>query len=150
MTPTEQTYVTAAHADTCIDIPFWTLWPDMQDLLYQSAQLTFQERRENVEDYDLEGSTLRVALLPISKYVAQMRRDMEMGNLEWDERGPRHVRQFIPVLRNGEYVPPIIVREEGWLDGRHRMFAATKIGIAELPGLDYDEWLNSLVKKHKP
>jgi hypothetical protein len=149
MTLTEQTYATAAHPETCIDIPFWTLEEDMRELLFQGAHLTFHERGEDVEDYDLDSSTLRVALIPIAQYVAQMRRDMEMGNLEWDHRGPKHVRQFIPVLRNGDYVPPIIVHEYGWWDGRHRMFAAHKIGLTTLPGFDYDEWVNSLVKKHK-
>lgn len=147
MTPSEQAYVTASHRDTCVEIPFWTLPADMQDLLYQGAQWAFQERRENVDDYDLDRSILQVALIPIAEYVAQMRHDMKMGHLEWDERGPRHVRQFIPVLQSGDYLPPIIVREDGWWDGRHRMFAANKLGIAALPGFDYDEWLNSLVRK---
>lgn len=149
MTQAQHRYVTTAHADTCIGIPFWTLWEDMQVLLFQFAEEVLNNRGEEVDDYDLDGSILQVALIPIAKYVTEMKCARAKGELEWDERGPAHVREFMTVLQNDEYVPPIVVDIDHWMDGRHRMFAADKIGRTTLPGIDFNEWFNSLVKHQK-
>lgn len=127
-----------------IEIPYWTLWDDMQVLLFQ-----FLEADDvPVDELDIDGSMLRVYAMDIAPYLEQLHSEMKCGQLEWDERGPEHVADFAVTLKNGDFIPPVIIDDKGhWMDGRHRMFAAEQVGIARLPGMYYEEWKKSLKRK---
>ena len=127
-----------------IEIPFWTLWEDMQVLLCQFLEL---EEDFNWEDYHVDESIIRVYHTDITPYLKQVKDAIAKGHLEWDDRGPAHVVDLAETLKAGDYVPPIIYSKAKWMDGRHRMLAADSLGIKMLPGMDFDEWKSSLVKR---
>lgn len=127
-----------------IEIPYWTLWDDMQVLLCQFLEVD----ELPVEKLDIDGSVLRVYTMDIAPYLKQLHSEMASGHLEWDERGPEHVADLAVTLQQGDFIPPIIIDHNGhWMDGRHRMFAAEQVGVARLPGMYYEEWKKSLKRK---
>lgn len=109
---------------------------DMQVLLVQ-----FLEDRDGVEvDVD---ALLDLHLSLIDVCVAEQ---VESARKEpWDYRGPAHVLNFQGEFAAGNHVPPIVVENGRWIDGRHRILAADAAGVTSITGIDWQAFKQAVI-----
>lgn len=71
---------------------------------------------------------------------------------DWDDRGEDHVRQITETMRAAAHeLPPIVVgKDQGFMDGRHRLLAARSLGVETLQAIDFPAWVESVAPGIKP
>ncbi len=104
----------------CAD-PFW----DFAVLVGQFAE---EQNRELAADRD-PGGLIAVHYMPTDQALAQV---LPWG-IDPDDRGEPHINEFMTAIRKGVRLPPCLADQSGILDGRHRIHAASRLGIPQVP-----------------
>lgn len=124
---------------------FSSLPEDMQVLLQDFAE----DRDYDASLFDISGSVLAVHQMRVARYVAQVKALIGNGTLDdirgADERDNTYVADIAAAMRTGrDKIPPIVIENGEWIDGKHRLLAAEMAGLPKLPGVYLGAWLRSL------
>lgn len=103
---------------------------DMRVILTQ-----FVQDRGYQVDEAIENSVLPVSDIDVAQYVEQVRCE------PWDERGYAHVATMADDYILGGLLPPIVIENGRWLDGRHRLLAAEIADKKTLKAIDLTVWI---------
>ena len=114
---------------------FADLPEDMQELLRSFAEERGFDFCEGIGE-----SVLPIVAVDVATFVQQVL------NEPWDYRGKRHVAALARCYAKGETLPPIVIEDGVWRDGRHRLLAAEKALLKVLPAIDLASWIRISLK----
>jgi ParB-like nuclease domain len=105
--------------------PFW----DFTILVGQFAEELGREIFADILDDTDPACRITVRYMPTEQALA----DVLPWGIDPDDRGEPHIEELMDAMRRGEVLPPCLADQEGILDGRHRIHAASRLGMSQIP-----------------
>lgn len=88
-----------------------------------------------------------VHYMPIAKAMKDVA-PWGMAGDDGDERGEPHIAELMKSMQSGMLLPPAVTDEKGdIIDGRHRIHAASRLGVKQIPFIRLDEIQKAPTKK---
>ena len=133
---------TSAPALLSKTVRFSSFYEDFQTLLMQLGE----DRGFRMSERRLRSTPVVTTLVDVTPYLEQVRKDFQAGRLPWDYRGPEHVASLVQAMLAGEDLPPLVVENGKWVDGRHRLFALEILGQTHYPVIELSTWLQNFAR----
>jgi len=120
--------IIAFNPDGSRSVPFQSLPEDMQVLIADIVENALPDTEERAAVEILESLALPVTMVAVDRFPPE-----HLLAVETDDRGPGHVADLMAAHPNW---PPLVRCGSSFKDGRHRLTAARRLGLREVPVID--------------